>query len=63
MENSELSRTTLAIRAGQQRTVEGEHSAPIFATSSFVFEAAAPAAARFSVLNIASLRPPGCLPS
>ncbi|MEE2803636.1 MAG: O-succinylhomoserine sulfhydrylase [Pseudomonadota bacterium] len=48
MENSELSRTTLAIRAGQQRTVEGEHSDPIFATSSFVFEDAATAAARFS---------------
>ena len=48
IEDSELSRATLAIRAGQQRTVEGEHSDPIFATSSFIFEDAATAAARFS---------------
>ncbi|UCC56606.1 MAG: O-succinylhomoserine sulfhydrylase [Gammaproteobacteria bacterium] len=39
---------TLAIRAGQVRTAEGEHSEPIFPTSSFVFENAAAAAARFS---------------
>jgi O-succinylhomoserine sulfhydrylase len=38
---------TLAIRAGQQRTSEGEHNDPIFLTSSFVFENAAQAAARF----------------
>ena len=38
---------TLAIRAGQVRTPEGEHSDPIFATSSFVFDSAAQAAARF----------------
>jgi len=39
---------TLAVRAGQQRTNEGEHSEPIFVTSSFVFSSAAEAAARFS---------------
>ena len=39
---------TLAIRAGIHRTPEGEHSEPIFPTSSFVFESAAQAAARFS---------------
>ncbi|WP_421863610.1 O-succinylhomoserine sulfhydrylase [Motiliproteus sp.] len=38
---------TLAIRAGHQRTPEGEHSEPIFPTSSFVFHSAAQAAARF----------------
>ncbi len=39
---------TLAVRAGQVRTDEGEHSEPIFPTSSFVFASAAEAAARFS---------------
>jgi O-succinylhomoserine sulfhydrylase len=39
---------TLAVRAGQQRSLEGEHSEPIFTTSSFVFSSAAEAAARFS---------------
>jgi len=39
---------TLAVRAGQQRTAELEHSEPIFPTSSYVFESAADAAARFS---------------
>jgi O-succinylhomoserine sulfhydrylase len=39
---------TLAVRAGQQRTAEGEHSEPIFVTSSYVFDSAADAAARFS---------------
>lgn len=39
---------TLAVRAGIERTAEGEHSEPIFATSSYVFENAAQAAARFS---------------
>jgi O-succinylhomoserine sulfhydrylase len=38
---------TLAVRAGQQRTAEGEHSEAIFATSSYVFDSAAHAAARF----------------
>lgn len=39
---------TLAVRYGQVRTPEGEHSEPIFTTSSYVFESAAAAAARFS---------------
>ncbi|MBT8118288.1 MAG: O-succinylhomoserine sulfhydrylase [Gammaproteobacteria bacterium] len=39
---------TNAVRAGQQRTNEDEHSEPIFTTSSFVFSSAAEAAARFS---------------
>ncbi len=44
----ERSLDTLAIRAGTQRTAEGEHSEAIFPTSSFVFASAADAAARFS---------------
>ncbi|HEB85824.1 MAG TPA: O-succinylhomoserine sulfhydrylase [Gammaproteobacteria bacterium] len=39
---------TLAVRAGQQRTAEHEHAEPIFPTSSYVFDSAAQAAARFS---------------
>ncbi|MGX2040334.1 O-succinylhomoserine sulfhydrylase [Methylocaldum sp. MU1018] len=39
---------TQAIRAGQRRTPEREHSDPIFATSSYVFSSAEDAAARFS---------------
>ena len=40
--------STLAVRAGQVRTHEGEHSEPIFTTSSYVFRSAAEAAARFA---------------
>ncbi|MBT7306617.1 MAG: O-succinylhomoserine sulfhydrylase [Gammaproteobacteria bacterium] len=40
--------STRAIRAGHQRTNEGEHGEPIFPTSSFVFDSAEQAAARFS---------------
>ena len=39
---------TLAVRAGQVRSAEQEHSEPIFATSSYVFDSAAQAAARFA---------------
>ncbi len=39
---------TLAIRSGHRRSAEFEHSEPIYATSSFVFENAAQAAARFA---------------
>jgi O-succinylhomoserine sulfhydrylase len=39
---------TRAVRAGQVRTSEGEQSEPIFPTSSYVFNNAAEAAARFS---------------
>ncbi len=38
---------TLAVRAGQHRTNEGEQSEPIFPTSSFTYNSAAQAAARF----------------
>jgi O-succinylhomoserine sulfhydrylase len=40
--------STDAVRAGYQRTPEGEHSEAIFATSSFVFDNAAQAADRFT---------------
>ena len=39
---------TLAVRAGQLRSAEGEHSEALHLTSSYVFESAADAAARFS---------------
>ena len=39
---------TLAVRAGQRRGPEGEHAEPIYLTSSYVFDSAADAAARFS---------------
>ncbi|TBU90553.1 O-succinylhomoserine sulfhydrylase [Phytopseudomonas dryadis] len=39
---------TLAVRAGQHRTPEGEHSEALFPTSSYVFRSAADAAARFA---------------
>ncbi len=39
---------TLAVRAGQTRSAEGEHCETIFTTSSYVFTSAAQAAARFS---------------
>ena len=39
---------TQSIRTGQKRTAEGEHSDPIFVTSSYVFASAGEAAARFS---------------
>lgn len=47
-EYDEYEIATQAIRAGQTRTPEGEHSEPIFPTSSYVFSSAAEAAARFS---------------
>lgn len=46
--NSNWHLATHAIRTGHQRTPEGEHSEPIFTTSSFVFGSAAEAAARFA---------------
>ena len=39
---------TRAVRAGQVRSPEGEHSELIFASSSFIFQNAAEAAARFA---------------
>lgn len=45
---NEFELDTRAVRAGQVRTEEGEHSEAIFPTSSFVFKNAAQAAARFA---------------
>ena len=45
---SEYAPETVAIRAGQHRTQEQEHSDPIYPTSSYVFSSAAEAAERFS---------------
>ena len=39
---------TLAVRAGQRRSPEGEHGEALFLTSSYVFRTAADAAARFA---------------
>ncbi len=39
---------TRAVRSGQVRTFESEHNDPVFLTSSFVFESARQAAARFA---------------
>ncbi len=47
-DNNDWAFDTRAVRAGQHRTSEGEHSEPIFATSSYVFKNAAEAAARFA---------------
>ena len=46
--DKEYGLATLAVRAGQQRTNEMEQGEPIFTTSSYCFESAAQAAARFS---------------
>ena len=49
--NSDLSEVgfdTLAVRAGQYRSFESEHSEAIFTTSSYVFRSAAEAAASFA---------------
>ena len=44
----DLDFSTLAVRAGQERSQFGEHSEALYLTSSFVFQSAAQAAARFS---------------
>lgn len=46
--NQEKGFATRAVRAGHIRTAENEHSEPIFATSSYVFDSAEQAAARFN---------------
>ena len=46
--NKDYGLATLAVRAGQVRTPEGEHAEPIFPTSSYVFGSAREAAARFA---------------
>ena len=47
-DRNKLGFRTRAIRGGHRRSPEGEQSEPLYATSSFVFENAAQAAARFS---------------
>lgn len=47
-DNDALLPETLAVRAGQERSQFGEHAEALYLTSSFVFESAAQAAARFS---------------
>ena len=44
---SDVGINTRAVRAGQKRTHENEHSEPIFVSSSYIFANAAEAAARF----------------
>jgi O-succinylhomoserine sulfhydrylase len=46
--DQQLNFASLAVRAGQQRTAENEHAEPIFPTSSYVFDSAEQAAARFN---------------
>ncbi|WIM07033.1 MAG: O-succinylhomoserine sulfhydrylase [Candidatus Nitricoxidivorans perseverans] len=46
--DGEFDPATLAVRAGQRRSQFGEHSEALYLTSSYVFESAAQAAARFS---------------
>ena len=48
MDTGTLGFDTLAVRAGHVRSNEMEHAEAIFPTSSFVFNSAAEAAARFS---------------
>ncbi|HEC27589.1 MAG TPA: O-succinylhomoserine sulfhydrylase [Gammaproteobacteria bacterium] len=47
-DNTDYKIATRAVRTGQIRSQEGEHSDPIFLTSSYVFKSAADAAAKFS---------------
>ena len=47
-DDTEYKPATIAVRHGQVRGHEAEHSEPIFLTSSYVYESAAQAAARFS---------------
>lgn len=48
MKDAQYSIETLGVRAGQERSQFGEHAEALYLTSSFVFESAAQAAARFS---------------
>jgi len=49
---NEFNFNTRAVRAGQVRSEEGEHSEAIFPTSSYVFKNAAEAAARFTAKEL-----------
>ena len=44
---SQFDAETLAIRAGFERSQNGEHSEPMYLTSSYIFDSAEDAAARF----------------
>ncbi|HQQ75565.1 MAG TPA: PLP-dependent transferase, partial [Pseudomonadales bacterium] len=46
---------TQAIRAGFERSVFGEHSEPLFLTSSYVFDSAEQAAARFAGSDVGNV--------
>lgn len=46
--SQEYGMQTIAVRAGQHRTDEGEHNEPIFTTSSYVYQSAADAAEHFN---------------
>lgn len=46
--SQDYSSQTIAVRAGQHRTDEGEHNEPIFATSSYVYKSAQDAADHFN---------------
>ena len=46
--NKKYQPETLAVRAGQARSQFNEHSEALYLTSSYVFDTAAQAAARFS---------------
>ncbi len=53
--DGELGWETKAVRAGQNRSPEREHSEPIHATSSFVFDSAAQAAALFAEQEVGNI--------
>ena len=46
--NQDYAMQTIAVRAGQHRSDEGEHNDPIYTTSSYVYRSAADAAAHFN---------------
>ncbi len=48
MEEDAVHFDTIAVRHGHHKTAEGEHSEPLFLSSSFVYQSAADAAAHFS---------------
>jgi O-succinylhomoserine sulfhydrylase len=51
----DLGFASLAVRAGQVRSAEGEHAEPIFTTSSYVFQSAAQAADRFAEREVGNV--------
>ena len=55
-QDDQMEFATRAVRVGHHRTSEGEHSEPIFPTSSYVFDSAEQAAARFAGDGVARRR-------